>query len=456
MHILLKLEDIKKSLWILAYITISYIVLKTVCPLVYPVYQNYLFTIESNSLKPINIFCLILCVVFIIKQQNRYQRTRAISNLVMFYLNILYYIPGFLLWSLFKTDIKYNTYYIIFWLVINLFHLVLVTYFKGSKWHQDITEYDGKDIADDKYTTKYDLFAVAFILIILLVSLIFSNFKISILTLFTQNEVLQMRAEAAEQNIHWIFWNPIVAASMLFPAWFCIAKKRNKKQAMILLSITVCAMYSIGANRMFLFLFAFAIAITYFRDDDYIILKCLTVSLVIAYLEYNVLQTHTILDVYRRLCVTPNSESRFYVDFFSYNEPDYARQLLERWLILVGIDSPYDIKIPKLIGDIYFRGSNCNTGLLGYAFGNYGVFGLFFGPFLYIITFGIYNYIMKKFTDSKVLHCFAVCYACMVINDRGWFEYLLLPSFLLIYYIIIWLMPSFAKVNQDTKEDENV
>ena len=89
---------------------------------------------------------------------------------------------------------------------------------------------------------------------------------------------------------------------------------------------------------------------------------------------------------------------------------------------------------------VYLGSSNCNTGLIGYAFGNYGQFGLFLGPLLYIISFKLLDWVSKNIYDNKVLHSLAIAYAVIVTNDYGWAEYLLVPSFLILLYILVYFM----------------
>lgn len=354
--------------------------------------------------------------------------------------------------AIYKTDELYNLYYILFWLFLNLLHAVMMYFYNPSKGPLRSDKYVRLNY-NDSYKSKFNYFVIGFILIVLGISLVLSDLRISIASLLNQSAVLEIRAAAAENNIHWLAWNPILAASMILPVWFTLAQKRKKIWISVLIVVTTCAMYSVSANRMFLFLLLFAVVITFFKDDDLLFVKCWVIVLAIIYLEYYLhSESYTVLNVYRRLSLTPNSESRFYIDFFSNNELDWARQLLERWLIIFGIKSPYSVRIPAMIGQYYLGGSNCNTGLLGYCYGNYGIFGIIFGPFLYMISFFLLNKVTNKIRYNKTLHCAAIVYAVMVTNDYGWAEYLILPSFLLIYYILLFLMPPVA---DDEKQQED-
>lgn len=443
----IQIKGIKESVarktvfWYAILIALTAYEFYTIYPEVYPLYQNRLFTLEKNGFYITNWCCTILSAFFCARQMKKFQRTRIISYLVMFYLNLIYYIPGFLMCAIYKTDETYNLYYILFWIFLNLLHLIMMYIYNPA----------GKMIRSNKYIrlnysegykTKFNYFAIAFILFVLGISLVLSDLRISIASLLNQNAVLEIRAAAAENNIHWLAWNPILAASMILPVWYTLAQKRKKIWIMVLIVVTTCAMYTVSANRMFLFLLLFAVVITVFKDDDLLFVKCWVIVLGLIFLEhYLTSDSYRVLNVYRRLSLTPNSESRFYIDFFSNNELDWARQLLERWLIIFGIKSPYSTRIPAMIGQYYLGGSNCNTGLLGYCFGNYGIFGIFFGPLLYMISFLLLDKVTDKLRHKKTLHCTAIVYAIMVTNDYGWAEYLILPSFLLIYYILLFLMP---------------
>ena len=109
-------KHIRKYLfWIVALVAITIYVFYNVFPEEFPNYQNKLFTVKSNSLITVNWIALIFCVIFSVRQLDRYRKTNIISNLVIFYLNIMYYLPGLLMCMIYETDEVYNSYYIIFW-----------------------------------------------------------------------------------------------------------------------------------------------------------------------------------------------------------------------------------------------------------------------------------------------------------------------------------------------------
>lgn len=441
-------KHIRKYLfWIVALVAITIYVFYNVFPEEFPNYQNKLFTVKSNSLITVNWIALIFCVIFSVRQLDRYRKTQIISNLIMLYLNIMYYLPGLLMCMIYETDEIYNSYYIIFWFAFTIFHYIMIRIYntknkvaRNSKKHQHLR-------VDGLYYARFRYFALGYVLLILAISFMYSGMKINISTLLNQEKVLEIREAAAEENIHWIIWNLVVAGSMIFPVWFTLAHKQGLRKYMILLVVTICAMYTIAASRIYLFLLFFSFVISFFKDDELLIAKGWILIMIVIILEHKVLNIAVVSNVYRRLCLTPNGESRFYIDYFLKHKPDLARQVLERWARLFGVESEYVLRIPTMIGKEYLGGSNCNTGLIGSSFGNYGKIGLFWGPVLYTFSFWLLNRITNKIRYKKSLQCLSIVIAIMVTNTFGWTEYLLLPSFLLVFYMIVLIMPPIEENN---------
>ncbi len=435
-------KHIRKYLfWIVALVAITIYVFYNVFPEEFPNYQNKLFTVKSNSLITVNWIALIFCVIFSVRQLGRYRKTQIISNLIMFYLNIVYYLPGLLMCMIYETDEVYNSYYIIFWFALTILHYIMIRIYntknkvaRNSKIHQHLR-------VDGLYYARFRYFALGYVLLILAISFMYSGMKINISTLLNQEKVLEIREAAAEENIHWSIWNLVVAGSMIFPVWFTLAHKQGSKKDMVLLAITICAMYTVAASRIYLFLLFFSLVISFSKEDELLLVKCWIVIMGLIILENKLLNLTIVSNVYRRLSLTPNGESRFYIDFFLKHQPDWARQVLERWLRLLGVESNYQLRVTALIGQEYLGGSNCNTGLIGSSFGNYGKYGLVLGPLLYIVSFWLLNKITNKIRYKKALQCMAIVIAIMVTNSFGWTEYLILPSFLLVFYILVLIMP---------------
>lgn len=432
----------KKVFWLLAIIvgltSLGYL---TTYPEALPFYQRGLFTVSYTSFSLwFNGIFVFLCIIASIKELSRYRSNGLISDLILFDLNLFYFFPGFLMNAIFETEEEFALYYAIFWLFLTVFGYFMQYFCKKTPLIVRLGEI--------KYNWFYNHgIVIIFSIAILLASLVYSNFSISIASLFDSSAVLEQRAASAELNIHWIIWYPILCGSMILPIWFTRAYKKKNIWQMILIAISMCAMYSIGANRVFLFMLFFAIVISFCKDDDLLIVKGLMLVLAFVCVEYYLKDGYLVMNIVRRILVTPNGESRFYVDFFTNNNPDWCRQLLERWLAPMGLTSHYSQRISTMIGSVYLGGSNCNTGLIGYAIANYGMLGLIIGPFLYTFSFMLLNRIMSKIKYKKMLQITAVVITLEVTNSFGWAEYLILPSFLLIFYILMFLMPEDEEIS---------
>ena len=431
----------KEKLKILALLLIMLVLMcigfLTTYPQALPLYQNKLFTIAPTSFNIwINSISIIICIAVSINQIFRFKKNLLITNLILFYLNLFYFFPGFLMNAIYKTEPFFTLYYAAFWGCLTYFYYMFQIF--GKKQPLIITIRTDRKL----YKWFYDKgIVIVFSIAILMVSLIYSNFKISLASLFDVNEVLEHRAESAALNIHWIIWYPILCGSMILPIWFTRAHKNKEKKTMLLIIISMCAMFSIGANRIFLFMLFFAVVISVWKNDDFVILKGLILVLLIVCFENYLNSGYPVMNIVRRTIVTPNSESRFYVDFFSGHAPDWCKQLLERWLFPWGIISKYPQRIPSMIGLIYLGESNCNTGLVGYSVANFGIWGILIGPLLYAISFMLLDKILMKIRYKKMLHTIAIVIVLESCNSYGWAEYLILPSFLLLFYILLLLMP---------------
>ena len=435
-----KREKRKIRILLLIMIVLTIIGYLTTYPNALPLYQRHLFTVEPTGFSLwFNGAFTVLCIWASVGELIRYKKKKLISDLILFDLNLLYFFPGFLMNAVFLTEEDYAILYALFWLFLTLFGYIMQLFCKRTPLTVNVG-------GGFRYEWFYNNgIVIVFSSAILLVSLIYSNFSISIASLFNLSEVLEQRAASSELNIHWLIWYPILCGSMILPIWFTRARKNNKIWQMILIIISMCAMFSIGANRIFLFMLFFAVVISFWKDDDLLVLKGLIIVLGIVCIENYLSTGYPIMNTARRILVTPNGESRFYVDFFKNNNPDWCRQLLERWLAPLGLGSRYSSRISALIGSTYLGGSNCNTGLVGYSIANFGSAGMWIGPMLYTISFAILNRITIKIKHKKMLQMMALIIALEVTNCFGWAEYLILPSFLLLFYLLIFLMPADSK-----------
>ena len=408
----------------------------TTYPTALPLYQRSLFTVEPTTYGMWLNGCMVsLCVLSTTSLILDYRRNKLISDLIIADLNVIYFIPGFLMNAIYDTDIYYMNYYALFWISLIIMQKVVIQIGHNRKSPLLVK------VPINSYKWFYNVgIVVLFSGFALLVSLVYSNFKISIASLFTLSSVLELRAQSAELNIHWLIWYPVLCASMILPIWFTLAYKNKRYWQLALITITICAMYSIGANRVFIMMLFFAYMFTFLKDDDLLLIKIVAIVLLVIVIENYTNLGYPVMNVIRRLFITPNGESRFYVEFFRDNQIDYARQLLERWLNGI-FNSPYSQRIPAMIGKVYLNGSNCNTGLVGYAIANYGGAGIIVGPMLYTIANCILDAIMKKVKYEKMLQTMAIIVAIEIVNCYGWAEYLILPSFLLLFYLLLLFMP---------------
>ena len=123
----------------------------------------------------------------------------------------------------------------------------------------------------------------------------------------------------------------------------------------------------------------------------------------ISFLEWKICQSFTICTLLiRRALFLPAYLNYHYYDYFSTHEQDVFRQSFLRHL---GIQSPYDIPIPRLIGEVYYNSSdtNANNGLFSDAYLNMGTVGVLLFPFLLIMVINIIDSVAKGIDDKLLI-----------------------------------------------------
>ena len=209
-------------------------------------------------------------------------------------------------------------------------------------------------------------------------------------------------------------------------------------------------MYSVGNNRVFLLNLFIGMAICLLRDKNNSTLKIVFCCLSICAIEFmlseiistNIIYANPFNNVMKRLFATPNAIARHYVEFFSENQPDWLMQNWSRFFSFFGLSSSYSEPIPTVIGyTFYNKGMNSNNGLIGTAVANYGMLGVVISPLLYIFSFRLLDFCSEKIKATEELIVLGIIIATTIPNSFGFMELIVTPSYLLICYVLIFLMP---------------
>lgn len=443
------IQDRKKTYAYIIAITLLYVVVfYKIFPTILPYTEGGLYArIKFDAVRTlVGTFVIVFMVQFAYQCEMKFRQYKKVSNVVMLTLYLFYFIPGQIMNIVYETDLLFFWLYILYWLFLELFLRISMKI--------RLTNKSGIKLRKDQYSKRsiqiYEGFVLLILLVAIVVSLTNSNASLSIMNMFDINSVSETRMESRDANIHWILWYPILAVSMLNPVWFQRAWKNKNIILLVLIIFSTVAMYSVGNNRAFLLNLFIGFAICLLRDKNNSTLKIVFGCLAICAIEFMLSETFLANSVYanpfnnvmKRLFATPNAIARHYVEFFSENPHDWLMQNWSRFFSIFGFSSSYQDPIPTVIGyTFYYKGMNANTGLIGTAVANYGMLGVAISPLLYVFSFRLLDFCSEKIKAIEELIVIGIIIATTIPNSFGFMELILTPSYLLIFYMLVFLIP---------------
>lgn len=452
-------DRIKTYAYIIAITLLYVLVFYKIFPTILPYTEGGLYArIKFDAIRTlVGTIVIVFMVRFAYQYEMNFRQHKKVSSIVVLTLYLFYFIPGQIMNIVYETDLLFFGLYILFWLFLELFLHI-------SKKIRFINKC-GLKLRKDQYSKRsvqiYEGFVILILLIIIFISLANSNASLSIMNLFDINSINETRIESREANIHWILWYPILAVSMLNPVWFQRALKNKNIVLLVLILFSTVAMYSVGNNRAFVLNLFVGLAICLFRDKNNSTLKIVFCCLAICLIEFmlsetflaNTIYANPFNNVMKRLFATPNAIARHYVEFFNENPPDWLMQNWSRCFSLFGLSSSYQEPIPTVIGcTFYYKGMNSNNGLIGTAVANYGMLGVVISPLFYTISFRLLDFCSEKIRATEELIVLGVIIATTIPNSFGFMELIVTPSYLLICYVLIFLMPQQTSLLFDSKK----
>lgn len=432
--LVISLSKIKKN-WVvkllqLLIIALIYISIRYVYPYFFPYYANQSFTVVISFDKVlIGVLTLVFLWFCLQKEYHLFYLRKRISGAIVFFLNFLYFIPGIFMNMLYDRSLDFTIIYAIYCILFNVFCI-----YWGSKI-----------INNRRYwfnSRDTNMICIITAVLMLFLSLWLSGFRINVLNIFNSSEVYQTRAENIITESYYITWYFLIFGASIIPTWFVIALRKNQYLVAGLYTLTVFSMYSVSNNRQFIFTLVFAFLIYLFKNKKDLLLFIFLGLWGIPVAEWIVDKEYLFTDIIRRISLVPNVDASFHVDYFMYNEPDWLRQALNIYTNRFGFVSPYSDKIATLIGKLYFNTTiNANTGLVGGNFANYGLLSVVIGPVLYAFSFRLLDkvFINVKYTDISLATVVVVAFSCT--NYENWIELLIVPSWILFYYISLLFLP---------------
>ncbi len=389
-------------------------------------YNSLLFQYKFSLEK--YIFCLFetLCIYCYTIDKIKLQR---MTETIVFFLNLMYFIPGVVQQAVTNADWGFMIYYFIFWIGMMCWTKILKPH-KVSLLGQVFTTYEPR---------KYMLFMTGTALGVTLFMSIYMKRFLSLSSIIgTLSDVYGVRAEATEKSVHWILTNFEYWAAYFMVAAIAYFTERKRWIVVFILIIGELAIFVLQGNRIILFLTLVALATGLLKIDNRRLVVCLVLVLFISLIEVNIKQTGFIVtDTFRRFTVVPNRLAEQYYDYFLTHVPDFLRSFSDRIVKLAGIHSPYySPSIGRIIGQEYYGSvMGANTGLVGGGTFCFGIAGPIISTFGYIYAFRMFERATYSLKSSKMIMTISLFLSSIVINMPALLKGIFSLSYIMMLYL---------------------
>ncbi len=389
-------------------------------------YYGLLFQYKFNGEK--YMFCLFetICIYFCTIDKIKIQR---MTETIVFFLNLMYFIPGVVQQAVTDVSWKFMIYYFIFWIGMMSWTKILKPH-KSSLLGQVLTTHEPR---------KYMLFMVVVALGITLFMSIYMKRFLSLSNIMrTLSDVYGVRTEATAKSIHWVLTNFEYWAAYFMVAAIAYFTERKRWIIVFVLMIGELTIFILQGNRIVLFLALVALATGILEIDNRRLLVCLVVILFISLIEVNIKRTGFIVtDTFRRFAVVPNRLAEQYYDYFLTHIPDFLRSLSDRVVKFLDIPSPYySPSIARIIGQEYYgKVMGANTGLVGGGVFCFGSAGPIFSTFGYIYAFRMFERATYSLKNSKMIMAISLFLGSLVINSPALLKGIFSLSYIMMLYL---------------------
>jgi len=388
--------------------------------------RNYdQFVLDFNFNKYLISWVMLTLSLFLVERFISSKELRT-SSLVCFIIYLMNYIPLISLWALADMGNIFFLYFNVYWFLI----LGLINVYSS------ISIKPRKPLSSAVFSRNmlYGIFAV-FALFGLYFSYRYNGLRIHLdfLDVYSHRYAFQEKDISTLMNLAYY-----IVSSVVFP-FYAIKFLLEKKWIFFTFACFMqLLMFSMAGNKSYLMIIPVGIVACYFYNDKYISLvpKLLSGLTAVAFLEIVINKSAYIASFFvRRLLYIPAIISSYYCEFFTENSPVYFAQ--DKVLVRFGLESPYSQPFSRVIGEVYYtNATNANTGMLGDAFANLGVYSIVFFPIIFIfalilldrITYGI---------SKKVYMGVLVAMIVAFLNGEisGIFYNFLAPLFVLLFFI---------------------
>lgn len=424
-----KLKDTYKPNFILSYLGI--ILYRITLELIYkhqvnPGWEYSGFTLEYElGGYMFSWGIVILAIPFIVKNYKSNKPSSAI--LTIFYL--IAYIPGTVLLAFKPMDRTFLTLYLLYWMFLTLSNRIIPS----------LRLYKLKE-KDSVLLSNGVLILLS--LVVIFISYYFTRFRLN----FSIINVYELRSEAKEYNMPTILTYLFSASRAVFPTLIVYKLSKRKYSVAIILGMIQFLIFSVDGSKSVLFsmILAFIGYAIYNKNRTSWFVWGLLLINVAAIFEKILTNTTYIMSIFiRRVLFLPQLLNYFYYDFFYQNEFDYFRQSI---IGKLGIQSPYNIRIPYIIGGNYY-GSSANNGLFSDAYYNLGVIGIILMPILIILALRFLDACSKGLNMRLLIA--SIVTSSLNLMSSSFFTVMLSHGFIAVCLVLFLLPRTYGEGNDE-------
>ena len=366
--------------------------------------------------------------VFLLRFTVTHIEKKKASNKLMFFFEIMYFIPGTTFFTYSSAGLEYSFLFIAFYLLLQVTNKIANRLAKSSSQSISKISFHNKKII-------YDFIIFLLLLVTAFYLFYYNGFRIK----FDFSDVYTIRSDYRSLDVPTIINYIKNPTGVLIPIllFFCLKKKKFIRACALI--IMQLALYAFGANKINLLSLIACIALSVVKKKHLYIYILVGLSLLLSFgLIYHFYSGHLdkITDILiRRTMFTPQKMCHDYFTCFSNLTPDYLRSSFLRYF---GFESPYG-EITYFIGKYNGTLANCDNGLLGDAFGNFGYYSLLIYPILYMFVFASYNVLCRGLKEEVVV-LLSFFYA-ILFYDSPFFTVLFTHGYVLLFLFFTFIYP---------------
>lgn len=383
-----------------------------------PVYEYMGFTYDLNWLKFIESYIFLIFIAINLPLNETKPSIIAVNVL-----NIIMIIPILSIYAL-KNEARVYLYGII----ISFFITIIIT----------------KLFPEISIRLKFSVNKVLYLLLIINTIVVYSTLLyyngIPSFELLDFNKVYKIRG-TINYGFRIMKYLVVWQANIINCFFITLSFKNKNKNTLILMCVLQLLLYLLTSHKAFLFYpLIIVIIMIFIKKKRFIIFSIygiITSIVVSGFLYFTKLSIMIPVLVINRTLFLPAQISFQYYKYFSNN----GFTLLSHSIFSKFFSTPvYNIHPIKLIGTVYYSGNWANTGYLGDAYMNFGIFGMLFFSFILGVILKIIDSVSNSYDKKLISSAFIVIFMIVLTNIALLTN--LLNGGLLFYILVLYLYNS--------------